>query len=111
MEPQVDAVQDCGVDGLDGADAGVDEFDMPPPQAVSAVIARTQAAEESQVRGFAHARVACWEQCIEISSLCLVLLMSAGEEGGGYRQKRRGAATEVPSATEPRTRGLRAANI
>jgi hypothetical protein len=25
MEPQVDGVHDCGVDGLDGVEAGIDE--------------------------------------------------------------------------------------
>jgi hypothetical protein len=98
MEPHVDGVQDAGVTGAVGAagvEADVDEFDMPPPQALRAAIAKVHAAAVNHRRGIAHARVARCEHCIEISSLCLVLPMSAGAQAWSYFRKRRGMATNA----------------
>ncbi|HXP67006.1 MAG TPA: hypothetical protein VN815_16130 [Steroidobacteraceae bacterium] len=72
MGPHVEGVQDAGVTGVagaEGADADIDEPDMPPPQALS-VAAKAQAAADTHRRGLAHARIARCEHCIEISSLC-----------------------------------------
>jgi hypothetical protein len=95
MEPHVVDVQEAGVTGAAGVDADVDELDMPPPQALRAAIAKAHAAAVNHRRGIAHARVARCEHCIEISSLCLVLPMSAGEGAWSYFRKRRGVATNA----------------
>jgi hypothetical protein len=95
MEPQVVGVQDAGVTGAAGADADVDEFDMPPPQALKAAIATAQAAAGNHRRGSTHAKVARCELSIEISSLCLVLSMSARAHVRSYLRKRRSVATNA----------------
>jgi hypothetical protein len=73
IEPQVADVQDAGVTGAAGAAgavADVEEFDIPPPQALKAAISRAHAAAGNHRRGFTHAWVARGTRCIEISSLC-----------------------------------------
>jgi hypothetical protein len=76
-------VQDAGVTGAAGAGVGEDD-DIPPPQALKAAISKAHVAAGNIARS---------ERCIEISSLVLVLSMSAGSFRYGYAQKRREAAT------------------
>ncbi|HEX3951074.1 MAG TPA: hypothetical protein VHW95_14555 [Steroidobacteraceae bacterium] len=54
IEPQADGVQLAGAAGDAGIDAG-DEYDMPPPQALKAVISKAHAAAGSQRRKVTHA--------------------------------------------------------
>jgi len=69
----MEGVQEAAVTGAvgdDGADAAVDELDIPPPQPLETTIPKAHAAAGNHRRSFTPARVACCEHCIEISSLC-----------------------------------------
>jgi hypothetical protein len=92
------------VTGAAGAGVGEDEDDIPPPQALKAAISKAQVAAGNIARG---------ERCIEISSLVLVLSMSAGPFQYGYRQNRREAATSpMRFAGQPkRGRGVSAVRL
>jgi hypothetical protein len=51
IEPQVEGVQDADVIGAAGADmAGVEDIDMPPPQALKAAVSKAQAAAGNHKR-------------------------------------------------------------
>jgi hypothetical protein len=68
IEPQVEGVQDAGVTGAAGADmAGVDDIDIPPPQALKAAVNKAAAAAGSQRLPLTRVLVARVEFCIEIS--------------------------------------------
>jgi hypothetical protein len=94
IEPQVEAVQDAGVTGAAGAGVGEDD-DIPPPQAFKAAISKAHVAAGNHRRRLTCALIAHGERCIEVSSLVLVLSMSAGSFQHGYLQKRREAATSL----------------
>jgi hypothetical protein len=71
IEPQLEDVQDAGVMGAAGADmAGVDDIDIPPPQALKAAVSKAQAAAANQRLPFTRVWVTRVEFCIEISLLC-----------------------------------------
>jgi hypothetical protein len=71
IEPQLEAVQDCGVTGAAGADvADVGDIDIPPPQALRPALSKAQAAADNHRRPFTRGRVSRIEHCIETSSFC-----------------------------------------
>jgi hypothetical protein len=51
MEPQVEGVHDAAVIGAAGADmAGVEDIDIPPPQALKAAVSKVPAAAANHAR-------------------------------------------------------------
>ncbi|HEY2781694.1 MAG TPA: hypothetical protein VGI90_12995 [Steroidobacteraceae bacterium] len=69
IEPHVEGVQLAGAAGAAGvAGADDDEYPIPPPQALKAVISKAPAAAGSHRRRFTHALVARGEQSIDVSS-------------------------------------------
>ena len=70
IEPQVDGVQPAGAAGVAGVAGAMadDEYPIPPPQPLKAVISKAKAATGSQRRDLTNALVTQGEHSMEASS-------------------------------------------